>query len=75
MVHFLSPNTFRILNVSLSIFWISAVILTSGVKISMAKFIAEDTDKERVSSYLFNGTLIQFILAAAFILILFKLKM
>ena len=36
MAHFLSPDTFGILSVSLSIFWISAIILTSGVKISIA---------------------------------------
>ena len=57
MAHFLSPSIFGILSVSLSIFWISAVILTSGVKISMAKFIAEDTNDERVASYLLNRTL------------------
>lgn len=34
MAHFLSPNTFGILCVFLSIFWISTVILTSGVRIS-----------------------------------------
>ena len=57
MAHFLSPNTFGVLSVALSIFWVSATILTSGVKISMAKFIAEDTNEERVSSYLLNGIL------------------
>jgi O-antigen/teichoic acid export membrane protein len=56
MAHFLLPNTFGILSVSLSIFWISATILTSGVGISMAKFIAEDTNEERVTSYLLNRT-------------------
>jgi len=70
MARFLSPNIFGILSVSLSIFWISAIILTSGVKISMAKFIAEDTNDGRVSSYLLNGALAQLILAAAFIIIL-----
>jgi len=70
MAHFLSPSIFGILSVSLSVFWIATVILTSGVKISMAKFIAEDTNDERVASYLLNGVLTQLILAAAFIIIL-----
>lgn len=75
MAHFLSPNTFGILSVSLSVFWISVTILTSGVGISIAKFIAEDTNDERVSSYLFNGALTQLILAAAFIFILLLLSL
>jgi O-antigen/teichoic acid export membrane protein len=57
MTHFLLPNTFGALSVALSIFWISATILTSGVGISMAKFVAEDANEERVSSYLLNGIL------------------
>ena len=52
MAHFLSPSIFGILSVSLSSFWIVSTILTSGVGISMAKFIAEDANDERVSSYL-----------------------
>ena len=42
MAHFLSPSIFGILSVFLSSFWIVSTILTSGVGISMAKFIAED---------------------------------
>ena len=75
MAHFLSPNTFGILSVSLSIFLISATILTSGVGISIAKFVAEDTNDERVSSYLLNGILTELILAAAFIFILLLLSL
>jgi O-antigen/teichoic acid export membrane protein len=75
MAHFLSPNTFGILSVSLSIFLISATILTSGVGISIAKFVAEGTNDERVSSYLLNGALTELILAAAFIFILLLLSL
>jgi len=56
-------------------FWIAATILTSGVGISIAKFIAEDVNDERVSSYLLNGQIIQLILAAAFIFILILLSL
>ena len=53
MAQFLSPNTFGILSVFLAIFWISATILTSGVKISMAKFIAEDTERVKGSQAIY----------------------
>ena len=54
MAHFLSPSIFGILSVSLSSFWIASTILTltSGVGISMAKFIAEDRKEEQVANYL-----------------------
>ena len=51
------------------------MILTFGVGISIAKFIAEDVNDERVSSYLLNGQIIQLILAAAFIFILILLSL
>ncbi|MCK4347236.1 MAG: hypothetical protein KAW47_01335, partial [Thermoplasmatales archaeon] len=63
------------LSVSLSSFWIVSTILTSGVGILMAKFIAEDVNDERVSSYLLNGQIIPLILAAAFIFILILLSL
>ena len=56
MAHFLLPSIFGMLSVSLSSFWIISTILTSGVGIPMAKFIAEDTNEERVTSYLLNRT-------------------
>lgn len=71
MAHYLSPDDFGLLGVSLAVLGILTIVLTYGVGFSLAKFISEDVEINRVRDYIFNGVLLELIIVVSVSVLLF----
>ena len=61
MAKMLGPTPFGLLSTSLSIMFIMLTLITSGVGLSLAKFISEKEGQHKIKALIYNGLAVSFI--------------